>query len=152
MFLHQLVICVTFFPKDIKYNNRLIWYSNEQKHKHDKCVEFKDDEIACKIRAAKIAAECNRLEQKMTNYNHAHWMTKTTPSLLEVNKLKYSQYPKLAEFLKKSDTTHIVDVSPFNNKLGIYISIKALTFLLKKNGTVIMRCGRCLWTSDQIFL
>ncbi len=38
-----------FFPKDIKDSNCLIWHSNEQKHQHDKCVEFKDDETAGKI-------------------------------------------------------------------------------------------------------
>ncbi len=32
-----------FSTKVIKDNNRLIWHSNEQKHQHDKCVEFKDD-------------------------------------------------------------------------------------------------------------
>ncbi len=33
-----------FSPKDIKDNNGLIWHSNEQKHQHDKCVKFKDNE------------------------------------------------------------------------------------------------------------
>ncbi len=47
-----------FFPKDIKDNNGLIWHSNDQKHQHDKCVEFKDNETAGKLRAAKTVAEC----------------------------------------------------------------------------------------------
>ncbi len=77
------------------------------------------------MRAAKTAAECYGLGQKVKNYNHAHWMTKATSSLLEVNKLKFSQHPDLAEFLKKTGTTHIVEA-----RHGAYAFLLiALTFL-----------------------
>ncbi len=103
-----------------------------------------DNETAGKLRAAKTAAECYGLDQKVKNYNHAHWMTKSTSSLLEVNKLKFSQHPDLAEFLKKTGTTHIVEASSFRKKWGICISINSPDIFVREKWNDDNEMGKIL--------
>lgn len=97
------------------------WRSTEQAFMWIKAVEFKDFEIAQKIREAKTPKEAKKLGRQVKNFNAEHWSKVSYSYMKQLVDIKFRSNPKfLAVLLNPAFTLkRFVEASPYDRIWGI---------------------------------
>ena len=83
---------------------------------------FNDAASEEKILKAATPADAKKLGRLVTNFNPAAWDAEKFNIVVKGNLLKFSQYPKMKEFLINTGDTIIVEASPLDRIWGIGMS------------------------------
>lgn len=105
-----------FTVNDITYKTAEHWMMAH------KALLFNDSENFEKIIHCNKAAEAKKLGREIMAYNEEIWNTHKYDIVKQGNIHKFSQHPKLAEFLLNTDPRIIVEASPVDTIWGIGLS------------------------------
>lgn len=129
--------------KNLKYLD-LDWKSTEQVFMWLKAVEFKDFEIAKKIRAAATPKEAKKLGRQVHNFDGEHWSSVSYDYMKMVVDIKFRSDPDFMKVLINPiffDKT-FVEASPYDRIWGI--GMKESEAVWKTQGWGENRLGRIL--------
>lgn len=80
---------------------------------------FGDDEMLAEILTAATPAQAKKLGRKVRNFDEAKWKAKAREFVTQGNYAKFTQHPRLREFLLRTGDAIIVEASPFDRIWGI---------------------------------
>lgn len=84
-----------------------------------KAILFKDDEILQKIMSANNPAVYKSLGRQIRNFDSKIWDENKCKIVVSGNMAKFSQNPKLLDFLLKTGDRVLVEASPYDRIWGI---------------------------------
>lgn len=94
----------------------------EQWMMFNKAKLFKDETTAKKILEATTPPQCKALGRKVQNFKDDVWKLHNEKIVLEGNRHKFTQNPKLLEKLLGTEGTTLVEASPMDRLYGIGLS------------------------------
>lgn len=90
---------------------------------YQKALLFKDNVIAFSILGTNSPAEAKRLGRLVKNYDEKIWQKERTKIVCNGNFLKFSQNPKLQEYLLSTGDKILVEASPYDRIWGIGMDV-----------------------------
>lgn len=85
----------------------------------NKALAFSDIDSAKAIQSTSDPREQKALGRKVKNFDDAIWMKVAYDLVVEGNRAKFDQNPKLADYLKATKGMIIVEASPYDRRWGI---------------------------------
>lgn len=113
--------------------NGIQFCNNEQFMMYCKARLFGDEATAAKILAAKTPREHKALGRQVTNFVESIWKDKCESYVRQGCYAKFSQNPKLLQFLLDTQSTELVEASPFDKVWGVGLAESDPCILDKKN-------------------
>lgn len=95
------------------------YHTAEQYMMAQKAILFKDDEILQKIMSADNPAVYKSLGRQIRNFDSKIWDENKCKIVVSGNMAKFSQNPKLLDFLLKTGDRVLVEASPYDRIWGI---------------------------------
>jgi len=97
----------------------------EQYMMYHKALAFSDEEYAKKILGSRDQKEIKGFGRKIRNFDEAVWNDVKSGIVIKGNMLKFSQNPKLKEFLISTGDKILVEASPYDKIWGIGMEASA---------------------------
>ena len=99
--------------------NGVCYHTAEQFMMASKALLFGDDVVHHEIMAAHHPLDCKKLGRKVQGFNPELWDARKYDIVVEGNKAKFGQNPKLKEFLLSTGDAILVEASPYDKIWGI---------------------------------
>lgn len=107
-----------WYPSEFKENDQ-IFKNAEQYMMAKKALLFNDDESYKKIMSMNQPSIIKELGRQVKKFNHVIWDQHKYKIILEGNLLKFSQNPKLMEYLLMTKDKFMAEAAPYDNIYGI---------------------------------
>ncbi|XOV65860.1 MAG: NADAR family protein [Fluviicola sp.] len=111
----------------------IIFRSAEHWMMYQKALLFNDSEIAQEIIQCDSPGEAKKLGRKVSSFDQKKWEAKRFEIVVKGNQLKFSQNPRLQEYLIKTKARVLVEASPVDPIWGIGRSRNAMNVENPKN-------------------
>ena len=128
-----------------------IFNSSEQCFMYQKAVHFKDQETAQQILYSKTPQQAKQLGKRVSNFDKKKWLHVAEDCMFKAVYAKFSQNRDIAEFLKQTGNTEIVEANPLDSFWGVGIPLQDKNIFVKemwkgKNraGVVVSKVRQCL--------
>lgn len=95
------------------------YYTAEQYMMAQKALLFGDEKVCREIMAAKHPKQFKDLGRKISGFSESVWDEHKQQIVVDANYAKFSQNPKLKEFLLRTNTRILVEASPYDKIWGI---------------------------------
>lgn len=102
--------------------DKVTYNTAEQYMMAQKAVLFGDEDILKAIMAAKHPKEFKELGRKIHNFSEKIWNEHKCRIVIDGNYAKFSQNPKLRQFLMQTNTRILAEASPYDKIWGIGMS------------------------------
>ena len=99
--------------------NGITYKTAEQYMMAQKALLFQDQEIYEEIMAAIHPKQCKALGQRVRHFSQTVWDEKKSQIVIDGNVAKFSQNPKLKDYLIKTGERVLVEASPYDKIWGI---------------------------------